>query len=203
MQSTASGKHALVHDESDLPSYRCLSYAWGDPEDPFVIMINGKIFWVRRNLHDFLAIARETISRTYLWIDALCIDQSNTSERNHQVQQMGRIYSIADTVLVWLGADHEVAGVLQYVNEAAYKSNPDAYADLRRSVPFWKSRPMIDLERRSFSARPIAPSTTSWRNSYFSDILSDSTGKAEKFFEPFITNDYWSRAWVSLSYIPE
>lgn len=35
--------------------------------------------------------------------DAVCIDQNNIEEKNQQVQQMGRIYSGAQSVLVWLG----------------------------------------------------------------------------------------------------
>jgi hypothetical protein len=35
--------------------------------------------------------------------DSASIDQSNTSERNHQVQQMGNIYAGAQCVLLWLG----------------------------------------------------------------------------------------------------
>jgi hypothetical protein len=38
-----------------------------------------------------------------LWIDALCIDQSNDEERGQQVQQMGSIYSKAERVFIWLG----------------------------------------------------------------------------------------------------
>ena len=38
-----------------------------------------------------------------LWIDAACINQQNVSERNHQVQMMGRIYSNATSVRAWLG----------------------------------------------------------------------------------------------------
>ena len=41
----------------------------------------------------------------FLWIDALCIDQSNVAERNHQVAMMSIIYAQASTVLVSLGAD--------------------------------------------------------------------------------------------------
>lgn len=37
------------------------------------------------------------------WIDALCIDQENLAERNHQVTQMGKIYASAYRVVSWLG----------------------------------------------------------------------------------------------------
>ena len=38
-----------------------------------------------------------------LWIDALCIDQSDAEERMHQVRIMARIFGGAREVLVWLG----------------------------------------------------------------------------------------------------
>ncbi|KAK7178548.1 heterokaryon incompatibility protein [Paraphaeosphaeria sporulosa] len=36
-----------------------------------------------------------------LWVDAVCIDQSNTSERTYQVRMLDRIYSEAECVVVW------------------------------------------------------------------------------------------------------
>lgn len=84
--------------------YSCLSYVWGEPESNQSIMMNGAFFTVRQNLFDFLETTRPMIkSAAYWWIDALCIDQSNTLERNHQVQQMGSIYSHAQCVYIWLG----------------------------------------------------------------------------------------------------
>jgi hypothetical protein len=43
---------------------------------------------------------------TLLWIDALCINQSNPEERNQEVRRMAEIYSEADEVLIWLGDSH-------------------------------------------------------------------------------------------------
>jgi hypothetical protein len=40
-----------------------------------------------------------------MWIDTLCIDQSSDSEKNHQVAQMGRIYSEAERVVAWIGME--------------------------------------------------------------------------------------------------
>jgi hypothetical protein len=42
-------------------------------------------------------------SERWLWIDQLCINQSSIDEKNHQVAQMGVIFSKAIEVLVWLG----------------------------------------------------------------------------------------------------
>lgn len=84
--------------------YYCLSYVWGSAVDQRTILINGKLFDVRRNLYDFLStIQRRTSDPLSIWIDALSIDQEDTTERNHQVQQMGSIYSQASHVYIWLG----------------------------------------------------------------------------------------------------
>ncbi|KAI9686726.1 MAG: hypothetical protein M1822_002785 [Bathelium mastoideum] len=40
---------------------------------------------------------------TYLWIDALCIDQSSAAEKSQQVSLMPHIYKMADQVIIWLG----------------------------------------------------------------------------------------------------
>ena len=90
-------------------TYTCLSYCWGDPNPSCLIEIDDKAFAIGHNLFDFLAAARRTaacddsLATGPYWIDALCIDQSNVSERNHQVRQMGTIYAQAVQVHVWLG----------------------------------------------------------------------------------------------------
>ncbi len=85
--------------------YICLSYAWGDEASPAQIVLNGKLFMVWRNLYQFLLQARKHKLSDDLWIDAICLDQQNVQERNHQVQQMAEIYCQASSVIVWLGVD--------------------------------------------------------------------------------------------------
>ncbi|KAK5712497.1 hypothetical protein LTR15_012077 [Elasticomyces elasticus] len=59
---------------------------------------------------DLRATERQYDAVSYMWgpdvldrIDAICIDQANTKERNNQVQQMRKIFSYARFVLIWLG----------------------------------------------------------------------------------------------------
>lgn len=89
-------------------TYVCLSYVWGSTAEGTFITLNGNHFWVRKNLWEFLRCARLKRRDECLWIDAICIDQSNNSERAHQVQQMGRIFSNAIKVISWLGQDEEL-----------------------------------------------------------------------------------------------
>jgi hypothetical protein len=96
--------HATVNTK-----YNCLSYRWGDPTPSRLILVNEQPFTVRENLFNFLSTintryqSNDTTVLGPYWIDALSIDQANTPERNHQVAQMGQIFSKAAHVYVWLG----------------------------------------------------------------------------------------------------
>jgi hypothetical protein len=51
----------------------------------------------------FLSIQYQCRTRCHLlWIDAICIDQTNVKERNAQVQLMPTIYQSAGKVVAWL-----------------------------------------------------------------------------------------------------
>jgi len=98
----------------DLPEYEALSYTWGnatykdpeydddDPEMSSQILIDNLPFHITENLNDGLHQLRNDV-KGYLWIDALCIDQTSPTERASQVLLMGDIYSSAKGVIVWLG----------------------------------------------------------------------------------------------------
>lgn len=85
--------------------FNCLSYTWGDELPAKTILVDGRRFSVRLNLHQFLTRASESkkIFSKPIWIDAICLDQSNAAERNHQVQRMAQIYKSAEHVFIWLG----------------------------------------------------------------------------------------------------
>lgn len=103
--------------------YTCLSYVWGPPDPPahqHKISINNKLYPVRKNLWEFLEVARKKYTMEYFWIDALCIDQENTNERNHQVQQMGNIY-IGREVIAWLGNE---PGIVRFFSDLLGATQP-------------------------------------------------------------------------------
>jgi hypothetical protein len=89
--------------DDDYPAYVALSYTWGRKERYDDINLNGIRFPVGKSLWQFLHHMRLRNKQITLWIDAICINQSNVKERNHQVQMMRQIYSNAQSVSVWLG----------------------------------------------------------------------------------------------------
>ncbi|KAF5685233.1 heterokaryon incompatibility (het-6OR allele) [Fusarium circinatum] len=99
--------HSL--DEAKALGYHALSYTWGAPVEGLgkradrnsCILVNGDRFYVQPNL--FGALKRFEEFDWYLWIDAICIDQTNQREREIQVSIMSEIYSMAARVDIWLG----------------------------------------------------------------------------------------------------
>ncbi|EXA46594.1 hypothetical protein FOQG_10985 [Fusarium oxysporum f. sp. raphani 54005] len=98
--------HSL--DEAKALGYHALSYTWGAPEgdgkptdSDSCILVNGDRFYVQPNL--FGALNRFEEFDWYLWIDAICIDQTSQREREIQVGIMNEIYSMAARVDIWLG----------------------------------------------------------------------------------------------------
>ena len=89
-----------------MPEFVALSYCWGSNETPATISCDGKELEVTPNCDAALRRMRMKGRRacvTPIWVDAICIDQSNVEERNQQVTMMGDIYSTAREVRVWLG----------------------------------------------------------------------------------------------------
>ena len=103
-------------DVDKAPSYIALSYSWGKPILLHTIRLNGRRYIIRENLFDFLkAFGASDIGQQNhcLWIDQLCIDQSNTRERNHQVSMMADIYRNGQFVISWL--DRSCSEAFRYV----------------------------------------------------------------------------------------
>ncbi|KAL5118954.1 hypothetical protein ACEQ8H_003083 [Pleosporales sp. CAS-2024a] len=94
--------HRSLNDTFD---YIAISYAWGDGLDMKQLWIEGTKVMVPTSLHDALKAVRQKKRQTLVWIDALCIDQQNTEERAAQVRLMGRIYSRAESIAIWLGPE--------------------------------------------------------------------------------------------------
>ena len=59
------------------------------------------------NLQAALVKLRSEILLRVLWIDVICIDQTNIQELGHQVSRMRMVYQNADEILVWLGKADE------------------------------------------------------------------------------------------------
>ena len=107
---TLALQHASLDDEEP---FNALSYSWGEENPTYRILICDGVtqgrFRVRRNLYEFLQAARTSThdwSHERIWIDQICINQDDHTERCQQVSQMGDLYSTAQATIVWPGSLH-------------------------------------------------------------------------------------------------
>lgn len=98
---------AYIHeyDLADLPVYYTLSYVWGQEPPIIRTVINGQEHWIRPNLFHALQRVRLQEGLTSIWVDDVCINQKDSSERSLQVSQMARIYDGAIGAVIWLGEE--------------------------------------------------------------------------------------------------
>jgi hypothetical protein len=96
----------LIHVPINQSSrYEALSYVWGEQTQQDTIDCNDRLLDVGKALSSALYRLRLYETERLLWIDAICIDQSNILEKNLQLPLMGRIYQQAEQVIVWLGPE--------------------------------------------------------------------------------------------------
>uniref|UniRef100_A0A0D2Y3X0 Heterokaryon incompatibility domain-containing protein n=1 Tax=Fusarium oxysporum (strain Fo5176) TaxID=660025 RepID=A0A0D2Y3X0_FUSOF len=96
---------------------------------------------LRESLYEALWHLRRPDEDRMLWVDALCIDQTNIKERGHQVNRMGEIYKKADRVIVWLGYVSGNAVKLKSGIDMFEKSLPlNAFSQWSREDIRWKQK---------------------------------------------------------------
>ncbi|RDW64068.1 hypothetical protein BP5796_10570 [Coleophoma crateriformis] len=110
----------LLHTTLDeAPPYQALSYTWGDAAGARPICVDGMNLPVTQNLRHALHRLRPNVEPgLVLWVDAVCINQEDVSERGIQTGKMREIYRHAETVNVWLGLqNHDSGAAIELVDE--------------------------------------------------------------------------------------
>ena len=92
----------------NAPDYVALSYCCGQEPANCCIIVNCRVFFVRRNLYKYLELINSEDDCRWHFVDAVCIDQSDDVERGYQVGLMGEIYPNASLVVAWLGYESPV-----------------------------------------------------------------------------------------------
>ncbi|KAI0141584.1 heterokaryon incompatibility protein-domain-containing protein [Xylariaceae sp. FL1272] len=123
--------HSLV---TGVQQYEALSYCWGDPGTTKPILVDGGVLEVTVNLRSALRHLRLPDEPRVLWIDAICIDQSNVDERSHQVKLMRDIYRSAEQVVVWLGRSEDHTENTFTLLKALAKESEDSKTTVRNMV---------------------------------------------------------------------
>lgn len=99
------GCETRIYPSHACAQYKAISYHWGYPLFWREITVDDKTTLVAYNLYRFLQHAKSRPQQfsSWLWIDALSINQMDNEERRHQVAVMAQIFGNAEQVVAWLG----------------------------------------------------------------------------------------------------
>lgn len=157
---------------STSPEYQALSYAWGDASITEEINVDGTVFRVTTNLASALRRLRLWKEGIRFWIDAICINQTSVFEKNHQIPLMGRIYSQAEGVIMWLGEEENNSSLaIAFLNRWH-----DGIFAAQNNVP------------GRFGTRPLEAAI-----SFIEDPIDEQSIQAVNFL---LMRSYWSRIWI-------
>ena len=181
-------KHAPLDGK---PEYEALSYTWGTDIPGKTIAINDQAvdpndepreICISNNLYEFLITRAQAVETadsdkgTWLWIDQICIDQTDVLEKNSQIPLMPDIYASATQVIVWLGPGFEGSDALMECLGSATISSADGETASIPDTPgavFWSCPNKAD-------SKPIL-------HMYMSHIPA---------LRAFIDLSYWYRVWI-------
>lgn len=167
------------------PPYHAVSYTWGPPEPLRTITVNDQHFQIRTNCEYVLQQIVHSQAGRFYWIDAICIDQTNINEKNHQVALMSKIYQNAEHVLACIG-EHESDS--HYLFEAC-ESKQKILVEIRTACgglqwinsPWAMKLPSLDpaLELKCSLAFSMSART-----------------RLRKAFVAFLKRSYFTRVWI-------
>lgn len=130
--------------EGQTPQYTVLSYVWGYVDQPTLEL---DIFesWhqagalsdvsIPRKIRDAMYVTR-SVGLRYLWVDALCIVQDESTLRHQQIHQMYLIYQQAELTIVAADSDDCSTGNIDGLQLAKVPNEPN-YA---LQVSPWRTR---------------------------------------------------------------
>ncbi|KAF2132034.1 HET-domain-containing protein [Dothidotthia symphoricarpi CBS 119687] len=116
-----NSNHAVVLATGEPMWYTALSYTWGAPVFDQTIHLRHGNLKITSSLASALHHLRTTEHSVFLWIDQICINQTDRQEKEQQIPLMGLIYTHATNTVIWLGDGEDFDPTLAFdVMETVY-----------------------------------------------------------------------------------
>ncbi|POS72800.1 hypothetical protein DHEL01_v208799 [Diaporthe helianthi] len=144
-------------DDPQCPLFTTVSYTWGSAKEygDEPVKLNGQDKVALKNVLALLRMLCCTsaenfdLAEDWFWIDSICINQDNLSERSSQVKLMGQIYRQAKATIVWLcGGSDDTNTAIELLSHLAdrrhelrkdYKKRAKRMPEDLCGHPGWKS----------------------------------------------------------------
>ncbi|KXH26592.1 hypothetical protein CSIM01_02893 [Colletotrichum simmondsii] len=188
---TGGNNHRMIHSISlaTTGKYCAISYYSGNPKDTVPVWIEG----IKMNIFSNLAKGIDNAASFWkkgspnqplrLWVDQICINQSDLPEKSHQVNFMREIYRNATHVYVSMPIQRNLRPVFQWLTglEAA------------RTTKGYEPSPNMLYENPP--PEPNIPER--WRDKINPEWPADSWEDMYR----VINHSWWSRSWVYQEFI--
>jgi hypothetical protein len=155
------------------PLYDALSYTWaneiGDDASSQEIYCGPerKVIHITKNCDAALRRMRNPDTERSLWVDSICIDQSNIGERNNQVKNMIATFRSAQRVVIYLGeGDAKVHRLLEYMAVDQAGELPDSSDFILLFQSRWFNRVWVlqEIAVAESLLLTCGPTTVTWND---------------------------------------
>ena len=199
--------HAALHEN---PKFVALSYVWGAATDLRVILVGNSKVRITKNLYDAMMVLRLPKEELVIWVDALCINQSDNEEKSWQVGLMADIYQKAYKVVAWLGpARSGDDSVIEYLNILGAKAEAcgmdhgfEPYQDVWQKLAL-QPRELRDQSRSNVRIKSPAGKILMFPKETLHSLFYSISGWHDHDnllpvagIKRFFTRPWWGRIWI-------
>ncbi|KAF2141167.1 uncharacterized protein K452DRAFT_271807 [Aplosporella prunicola CBS 121167] len=192
-------RHHFSHENLRATKFMALSYCWGDQDDKVAIHVEDKVFKVTRNLRMALQHLRGTNS-VVLWVDAICINQADRVEKNHQLEKLRSIYEWAEDVIAWLGpagSDSDMAMMFfgfhgeririleRLFTQEILPKDFERRGNLSHFLPLSSNQRQHTLRQKSQALEDLGES-----------MFEHDQHRLRLSIEAILAREYWERMWI-------
>ncbi|KAK7435082.1 hypothetical protein Landi51_13196 [Colletotrichum acutatum] len=188
---TGGNIHRMIHSISlaKAGKYCAISYYSGNPKDTVPVWIEG----IKMNIFSNLAKGIENAAGFWkkgspnqplrLWVDQICINQSDLPEKSHQVNFMREIYRNATHVYVSMPIERNLRPIFEWLTGLTAAKMTEGY------------EPSPNMLYENPPPEPNLPGR--WRDKVNPEWPADSWEDIYR----VINHSWWSRSWVYQEFI--
>jgi ankyrin repeat protein len=176
-------------DSNTLP-YEAVSYTWGPGFTADTVNINGKKLPITFNLSLILRDLRFADADRVIWVDAICIDQQDATEKGHQVGQMQDIFALAERVLFCIARPTDYTDLLLGSLERLQSGLQNIDPDDNSAIGACWSKTQTAIARHHLSSQPQPP------ESLLSVQLEALTFLQRQGLEYILGQAWFHRVWI-------
>lgn len=190
-------------------TYTAISYCAGDPFKTQSLLVNGIRFNAFANLGhaidetcDYLSLKHGTLSHL-LWVDQICINQSDSSERSHQVGFMYDIYENAREVAICLSVERCPHYALPWIRSLDIHKVLDE-GRTHTNGRYYKDNPLRTLESDQRRVEHVVSHKDYFSGTYISSVKEKirhqigNTTSCNGLLDVvnMLKQPWWTRAWI-------